>query len=435
IEMHGGNEAFANKLDEMFSASSQTSGTNQVDITGLIGQYAHGNEPSHHMAYLYNYCSKPWKTQEIVRKIMSEQYSEKPDGLCGNEDCGQMSAWYVLSALGFYPVNPANGIYDLGSPVFDTAILQLENKRHFTIIAHENSKNNIYVQSVELNGREYNKTYITHKQIMQGGKLEFFMGDKPNKTRGINQEDIYESRISENLISPVPYTNYQHKSFHDSIYINLECYEKDAEIFYSLNNDIDKNPIKYNGAILINESTELQSYAITPGKKRSKTISAKYILIPDRRTIDIISEYSQQYSAGGDNALIDYVKGANWFRSGLWQGYKGQNFEAIVDLLEIKDMKRINARFLQDTRSWIFFPKKVSYFASQDGKNYSNIYEAPSKMSDKDEDILIQEFVFKPQNLKARYIKVIAENYGVLPGWHLSPGFDSWIFIDEIEIE
>ncbi|MDD4215739.1 MAG: GH92 family glycosyl hydrolase [Bacteroidales bacterium] len=435
IEMHGGNEKFADKLDEMFSASTQTSGTHQVDITGLIGQYAHGNEPSHHMAYLYNYCAQPWKTQEVVRKIMSEQYSEMPDGLCGNEDCGQMSAWYVLSALGFYPVNPANGIYDLGSPVFDTAVLQLENHRHFTIIAHENSKNNIYVQSVQLNGRAYNKTYITHKQIMQGGKLEFFMGDKPNKTRGVNQEDIYVSRITENLISPVPYTNYQHKSFQDSIFVSLDRYDKDAKIFYSLNNDINNNPIKYEGAILIKKSTDLQAYSESLGKKRSKTVVAKYTLIPDRRTIDIKSKYSQQYSAGGDNALIDYVKGSNWFRSGLWQGYKGQNFEAVVDLLEVKDINRINARFLQDTKSWIFFPKKIRYFASQDGKNYSNIYEAPSTMSDKDEAVLIQEFIFKPENLKARYIKIIAENYGVLPAWHLSPGFDSWLFIDEIEIE
>lgn len=435
IEMHGGNENFCSKLDEMFAAESQTSGTHQVDITGLIGQYAHGNEPSHHMAYLYNYCGKPWKTQEMVRKIMSEQYSEKPDGLCGNEDCGQMSSWYVLSSLGFYPVNPASGIYDFGSPVFDTAIIQLENHRQFTIIAHDNSKKNIYVQSIILNGREYTKNYITHRQIMQGGRLEFFMGSEPNKERGTQSKDIYQSIITDNQITPVPYTDYQQKSFHDSISISLFCADKNAEIYYSVNGELEKNPIKYTNPILITENAKLQAYAVTPGKKKSKTIVAEYFQIPDYRTIKIKSEYSQQYSAGGDNALIDFVKGSNWFRNGLWQGYRGQDFEAIVDLLEIKPINKINARFLQDTKSWIFFPKKVSYYVSKDGYKYSLVYEMTSQLPDKDEEVKIQEFTFSANELKGRYVKVIAENYGPLPVWHLSPGFDSWLFIDEIEID
>jgi len=435
IEMHGGNEKFAAKLDLMFSEDSKTSGNQQADITGLIGQYAHGNEPSHHMAYLYNYCGQPWKTQKTVRQIMAELYTDKPDGLCGNEDCGQMSAWYVLSALGFYPVNPASGIYDLGSPVFDTAVIQLENKRNFTIIAHNNSSENIYVQKVKLNGVGYNKTYITHKNIMNGGTLEFFMGPEPNKEWGVTSSAIYSSRITENIITPVPYTNLPIRSFRDSVYLELKCPDKEAVIFYSIKGDIDKNPQKYSKPLLMNSDTEIEAYAETPNKKRSRTISANYKHIPDHRTIEIISKYSPHYSAGGDEALIDFVKGEAGFRSGIWQGYTGQDFEAIVDLLEVKEIKKVNVSFLQDIKSWIFFPKRVTISFSNDGKQYAKVYDSASKMSDTDYTVTIQNFTFNPNNTKTRFIKVRAESYGKLPSWHLSAGQDSWLFIDEIEIE
>jgi len=435
IEMHGGNEKFAAKLDEMFNEQSETSGTHQVDITGLIGQYAHGNEPSHHIAYLYNYCGQPWKTQFMVRKIMFSIYTESPDGLCGNEDCGQMSAWYVFSALGFYPVNPANGIYDLGSPLFDTAIIQLENGKVFTIIAHNNSPANVYVKKVRLNDLEYKKNYITHKNIMMGGKLEFFMGPEPNKKWGVSEKNVFQSRITDHIVTPVPITNLSKRSFYKSFDLELFCSDKSGEIYYSINGEIDKNPIKYIKPILINSDIVIEAYAQSPGKERSKIIKAEYKQIPDNRSIELISKYSSQYSAGGDNALIDFVKGDEWFRSGLWQGYKGQNFEAVVDLKEIKEIKLVNVRFLQDIKSWIFFPKRVNIFASKDGYKFGLIYDTFSKMPDDDYDVKIQEFTIRPDNLKARYIKVVAESYGKLPEWHLSPGYDSWLFIDEIEIK
>ena len=149
--------------------------------TGMIGQYAHGNEPSHHVAYLYNYVNKPWKTQELVREILETQYKNTPDGHCGNEDCGQMSSWYIFSSLGFYPVNPAQGIYSFGSPLFDTATLNLENGKKFMIETNNNSAVNKYIQSIELNGNPIHRNYITHKEIIQGGKLVFTMGEHPVK--------------------------------------------------------------------------------------------------------------------------------------------------------------------------------------------------------------------------------------------------------------
>ena len=180
IGLHGGKSAFADALNTLFSMPKELSGKDvPIDITGLIGQYAHGNEPSHHVAYLYNYAGQPHKTQEKLHEIMSTLYTNQPDGLCGNEDCGQMSAWYVFSAMGFYPVNPAGGIYVLGKPMLDKADLIVGDKT-FTVEAHNLTDKNIYVQSVKLNDKDYNKLYITHQDIVNGGKLEFEMGAKPS---------------------------------------------------------------------------------------------------------------------------------------------------------------------------------------------------------------------------------------------------------------
>lgn len=184
IDAVGGNQSFEKKLDTMFSLNPLPEDKLPVFSTGMIGQYAHGNEPSHHVAYLYNYVKKPWKTQELVREILETQYKNTPNGHCGNEDCGQMSSWYVFSSLGFYPVNPAQGIYSFGSPLFDSATINLENGKKFVVEALNNSDKNIYIQSIELNGSIINRNYITHKEILQGGKLIFTMGKSPNKKSG-----------------------------------------------------------------------------------------------------------------------------------------------------------------------------------------------------------------------------------------------------------
>ncbi len=185
IELHGGPDPFTRKLEQLFTESSEIPGENvSADISGLIGQYAHGNEPSHHIAYLFNKAKKPWKTQYWVREIMDSQYSTKPDGLSGNEDCGQMSAWYVFSAMGFYPMNPGSGQYELGSPIFESTEIKVGAEKRFKISAKNTSSINRYIQSVKLNGELLQRTYITHQEIMGGGTLEFEMGPDPNKDWG-----------------------------------------------------------------------------------------------------------------------------------------------------------------------------------------------------------------------------------------------------------
>lgn len=188
ISLFGSDEAFASKLDQLFSVESIKNEEASMDISGLIGQYAHGNEPGHHTPYLYAFVGEQWKSAEKARHIVTQLYSDRPDGLAGNEDCGQMSAWYIFSSLGFYPVNPVAGSYVFGSPLFDKAVICLKGNKTFTISTENNSKHNIYIQSVTLNQVPYNYSYIKHEDIMAGGELFFCMGPNPNGNFGIRQE-------------------------------------------------------------------------------------------------------------------------------------------------------------------------------------------------------------------------------------------------------
>ncbi|WP_294957434.1 GH92 family glycosyl hydrolase [uncultured Flavobacterium sp.] len=187
IKLHGGNGAFTKRLEQLFTESSEITGNNvSADISGLIGQYAHGNEPSHHIAYMFNHAKQPWRTQYWVRHILDTQYNTTANGLSGNEDCGQMSAWYVFSSMGLYPMNPASGEYEIGSPIFEKSTLNLPNGKIFVIEAENVSDKNFYIQSATLNGKAFNKTAISHQELLKGGVLHFVMGAQPNQNWGLN---------------------------------------------------------------------------------------------------------------------------------------------------------------------------------------------------------------------------------------------------------
>ena len=181
IALSGGQDKFAAKLDSMFTYIPAGNEELPIFSTGMIGQYAHGNEPSHHVIYLYNKVRQPWKAQKYAAEVMHKLYFNAPAGLCGNEDCGQMSAWYVFSAMGFYPVNPVSGEYEIGTPLFPEMRLNLKNGKTFTVLAPNVSRENIYIQSVKVNGKPYDKSYITHQQIMDGATVEFVMGNQPGE--------------------------------------------------------------------------------------------------------------------------------------------------------------------------------------------------------------------------------------------------------------
>ncbi|OYT14641.1 MAG: glycosyl hydrolase family 92 [Bacteroidetes bacterium 4572_77] len=280
MDLLGGEARFEQQLDDLFSASSVTSGRHQSDITGLIGQYAHGNEPSHHMAYLYNYVNKSQKTQSYVHRIVNELYTDQPDGLCGNEDCGQMSAWYVFSTMGFYPVNPANGEYVFGKPFFKKVQINLENGKKFIIEKTGEESAHAFLSEILLNGEKYTKAYINHKDIMNGGVLTFKMSNKNPITYASG--DMPNSKIVDGAIIPVPAIRTGKSVFRDTTSIIMESIDG-AKVMYSINGSEEK---EYVEPILIDSITTISMRSLKEGKT-SKTLFSKFYKIPEGRHITL----------------------------------------------------------------------------------------------------------------------------------------------------
>ncbi len=436
IKLHGGDKPFTQQLDELFTTSSETKGRDQADITGLIGQYAHGNEPSHHMAYLYNYAGSAWKTQEIVHKIMYEQYQNTPDGLSGNEDCGQMSSWFVFSAMGFYPVTPGSLDYIIGTPLFKKITINLENGNTFIIEAAGVSETDFYVKSVKLNGKIYKKSFITHKDILKGGTLRFEMDNKANKSWAKNNNERPHSAINDYLIQAVPFIIAKSITFKDSLRVSLAHPFNNTKIYYTLDGTEPGNKaILYEHPIVLKNTTEVKAIAFSDNLPPSRVISTKFMKIPKGRKIKLLSKYSSQYAAGGNEALIDHIRGGDDFRDGTWQGYQKEDFEAIVDLGKVQDIHKISTGFLQSISSWIWMPKEVEYSVSNDGIHFKKVGVVFNGVPDNDYENIQIDFTYDLKNVKARFVKVKAKNYGTIPDWHLGAGGDAWIFTDEIVIE
>ncbi|MEO1713042.1 MAG: GH92 family glycosyl hydrolase, partial [Bacteroidota bacterium] len=432
IKYLGGPAALEKYLDDLFSSSSETSGREQADITGLIGQYAHGNEPSHHMAYLYNYIGKPWKTQARVHEIMSELYQAQPDGLPGNEDCGQMSSWYVFSAMGLYPVCPGSSNYILGKPMVGEAMLPLPNGDTLRILS--DAPNKRYVKEVYWNGAPYPYSYIRHEQLMEGGTLEFKMVNRPVTEWAVKPEHQPKSSIQEHLMVPVPGIVQGGRAFFGADTIQLNHLYPEAKIYYTLDGrKPDSTSTLYTQPIPIRETTSMKAIAWHSKLGYSKVIEASFRKVPNDRTITLNTEYSNQYAAGGDRALIDYLQGGNDFRTGEWQGYHAVNLDAVVDLGKRTEVKEVNVRFLQDHNSWIFMPERVQFFESKNGQDYNLLITMPTRTDEQTEGSIVEAFSI-PVGLKTRYIKIVGQNRGVCPPWHKGAGGKAWVFADEIEI-
>ena len=431
----GGKQQLENQLDKLFSAKANTSGRHQADITGLIGQYAHGNEPSHHMAYLYNFVNKPYKTQEKTRQILTKLYTNTPDGISGNEDCGQMSAWYIFSSLGFYPVTPGANQYIIGSPLFEKATFNLENGKSFTIEAKNQSKENKYIKSVKLNGKDYEYSYIHHQDIINGGNLVFEMTNRPTKW-GTKDEFIPSTEIKEHTIVAAPFIAKGKTAFKGSTTVELKSVDETADIFYRVG--YKGGYKKYDKPFVIDKFINLSVYAEKKGVK-SATITTDFYKIDPNIKIDLKTKYANQYNAGGDNALIDGIVGTEDFRTGTWQGYFDTDLIAIVDLGKInKKEGRIEVNFLEDQRSWIFLPSEVECLVSFDGRSYESLGSFTVQNTIERENVKIQEFIFKhPPRINVKYIKIIAKKLGKLPKWHLGYKHNgrSWLFVDEIQIK
>jgi putative alpha-1,2-mannosidase len=435
IKSLGGKANFENKLDELFSTNAKLSGRQQDDVTGLVGQYAHGNEPSHHIAYLYNFTNSPDKTQYYVNKILKEQYSAKPDGLSGNEDCGQMSAWYIMSSLGVYNIAPGQQQYQIGVPQFEKMVINLENGKKFTI--HNPGatvgRGNFYVQGMNLNKKPYNKLYIDYEDVAKGGDFEVFTGSLANKLF-MQELEKPTSKISDELIVPNPYITSGTKTFKQSITVEIACADSLAKIYYTLDGTTPtSSSTQYNKPIAIMVNTTVKAIAVKDGKS-SFVDEATFTKIRGDIKLTLTNKYLPNYSAQGDETLINGIHGtANW-RLGNWQGYQNNDLEAIIDLGQVKPIRQVSIGALQDSRAWIVFPSSVQYWLSDDGKNYKLAATVNTKIDVKELEPQTQQYT-APINKKARYIKLIAKQYGALPEWHESKGSQSYIFADEITVE
>jgi predicted alpha-1,2-mannosidase len=434
IQLHGGKQAFARKLNELFTTSSQTTGREQSDVTGLIGQYAHGNEPSHHMAYLFNYVGMPWKTQELIHRICSEFYTNEPDGLIGNEDCGQMSAWYVLSAMGLYQVCPGSGEYVLGSPLFDEVTINLENGKQFTIKANRGNSHDQYTVATKINGQSSNRSYLLHTDLMKGGKLEFTMANKGNTTWGTSQNDLPHSKIDAGSIVPVPYFDMTTNKFKDNLNVVIKDVDSSATIRYAImakesNND-SYSWTTYKKPFSLNKSCRVMVEAENNGNT-SKPVVQMFFRTPSDKSITVQSKVSAMYTAGGPDALIDSIEGTTNWRTGEWQSYFDQDFVAIVDLKKTRPINHLGIHVLQDVSPWIVYPKQVEFEISEDGKTFTPLTTVKNLVPTQERGPVVQELGAEV-NANARYVRVTAKTGGPLPAWHESAGQPTHIFIDEV---
>ena len=273
IDLMGGVQPFVDKLDQLFTRP----GYEHADVTGLIGQYAHGNEPCHNYAYLYTYAGEHGKTQQHVSQIVRTLYSDQPDGLCGNEDCGQMSAWYVFSAMGFYPVCPGQPIYVFGTPRFPSVTLHLENGNQFQVVADGVSEENIYIQSATLNGQPYDKAYLRHEDILAGGRLIFQMGPAPNKQWAQDQEDLPYSSPGKAVMA-TPYLANPQQAFLDQTTVDLRCDDPAAEIFYTLDGTVpDRSSTPFEETVAVNATTTVKARAYRKGALPSTVMTVRLV--------------------------------------------------------------------------------------------------------------------------------------------------------------
>jgi putative alpha-1,2-mannosidase len=357
MELMGGEKQFVAKLDELFTTEAKLSGREQPDITGLMGQYAHGNEPSHHIAYLYNYAGTPWKTQHRVRRILDEFYKPTPDGLIGNEDCGQMSAWYVLSASGFYPVLPGEKRYELGTPLFKQVVFNLENGKKFIVRAPNVSATSFYIDSAMWNGERQSAPYITQDQIMAGGVLRLDMAGRPNEKAFTYASS--SSVFQEGL--PVPIVDGE-RVFRDKTTITMKSAVPRAEIRYTLDgSEPTPKSSLYANPFAIDRTTNVKAAAFIDGLKPSLVVDATFTKRANDWSVKLISEFNSQYPGSSYDAIIDGLRGNENFAAGEWQGFWGKPFEALIDLQHETEIVSVGGSFLQSARSWIWMPANIKF--------------------------------------------------------------------------
>ncbi len=436
IALHGGKQKFENKLDELFMTNEKLQGRQQADVTGLIGQYAHGNEPSHHMAYLYNFVGKPQKAVQLIGQISENFYKNTPDGLIGNEDCGQMSAWYVFSAMGMYPVCPGTTQYVLGTPLLKSVKINLENGKVFTI-TNERKKEGV-INGYSLNTKKYFLSAIEHSMIMNGGKMNFEFTSPTDTTnkygKGIN---IPVSKMDAVAVVPAPIIVSGSQVFKEKTEVSIKAINTDAsKIVYTVDGTEPNQTSKvYAKSFFIDKNCVVKAKVF--GKKANSAVTeANFFKLKYNYDIKLIAKPNQQYIADSAQTLIDGINGAIDWRKGNWLGFQYQDFECVIDLKTNIEIGQLSLNCLQDSRSWILFPTVVSFYTSDDNKNFT-LADSVS-FAVKSDDYTVQVHRFEKvleKKINARYLKIVAKTYGKLPDGHPGKGDEAFIFVDELEIK
>jgi predicted alpha-1,2-mannosidase len=406
VRLHGGQDSMVRHLDNLFAAKPSTEGRDQADITGLIGQYAHGNEPSHHIAWLYHLLGRTDKVTERVHQVLNTMYTNTPDGLIGNEDCGQMSAWYVLASMGLYPICPGDGEYAVCTPLWDSVLV---------------SNSGISTKLIKNSSPTYRSASLQHSTFTPNARLII-----PEKSISIKFTNLAMP------IAAAPAIVNATQLFSDSQKIEMICIDPQARIFYTID---DQEPRMYVTPFSIYKTCSINFYSGT-ADAQSKTQNAKFFALPKDVHVKLVSKYNRSYSGGGDAALIDGLEGTTEWRTGFWQGYQSQDFEANVNFDKAKNLTHLGARFLSDQRSWIFYPTKVSFYGSTDGTSFELMCEQNIAVPRQDDsNTIVNVNIPLPPMWQQRVIKSIkckATNFGPLPSWHPGAGGDAFIFVDEI---
>ena len=421
-----GRRRLESNLDSLFVQNSETTGRDQSDITGLIGQYAHGNEPSHHVAFLYNSTQSPWKTQEKVAEILRSFYKNTPDGLIGNEDCGQMSAWYVMASMGIYPLNPGTPDYVLSTPIWDSVNIALVNGETLNIQMKEKGD---YISDFNVNGRYISSNSLSHSTLLKGGDWIVTRSEEPTEW---SAEEPYITSIKSS-IAPAPVINAPSRfDFEAEISISdphiptysLHTWTKAEELMQFVNGK----------AIITKSETVYANFR--SGTKTGHTSRARLVQKPNAWDAEItLGEPNSQYSAGGDDALVDGIIGDTDWRKGGWIGIQNQDIEILVQSSKIETVNSIKIHFLKDIRSWIGLPAEasVSYFDGEKWQSLETRSTGEIALSQTESNLFSFEWEIT-SGIRTNKLKIQLKNPGHLENWHPGAGGESFIFIDEIII-
>jgi predicted alpha-1,2-mannosidase len=423
IDAIGGEERFVAALDSLFEVSSETTGRDQADITGQIGQYAHGNEPSHHMGWLYHFAGRPDQSARRIDRIRREMYSPEPDGLIGNEDCGQMSSWYVFAAMGLYPVAPGDRQYVIVPPAYESLSVDLPDGGTFTV---RREGEGTFVESATWNGAALERSFILHEEIVGGGELVIRTAAAPSAW-GQAEEHRPRSRVEGPRITTAAWIESNAESFRDSLVVRAGCDDPDASFEWRSGDRVEQGP-----EFVVRESGEVFLSAIDAAGQSGPAVRAEFWHVPHDWTVSVESEVNLQYTAGGPQALLDTRRGPEDWRTGAWQGYEGQDFSAVVDFGDVQSVSAASAGFLQDQRSWILMPTEVTFEIGDLNHNYREVLRVTHDVGDRWSGVHIRDLGGEFEPVEGRYLRVRARNYGRLPDWHLGAGGETFIFIDEI---